>query len=120
MPAVKRIETLGALDEREIRAYPNGRSPKILETGERLVFQVSSHSRPDEFYRVDLEAENLLGACECPDFQFRQLKLRRSGYGQARCIHLHLVRSWLADKLIAAFVSEHREKHGRKQEWYDQ
>lgn len=46
--------------------------PDVLETGERMVFQVRSDDKPGKRYRVDLLANAGAGHCACPDFGIRR------------------------------------------------
>lgn len=44
--------------------------PGVRATGDNLVFQVQSDSRPSIWHRVDLAAFSGLGSCSCEIFQF--------------------------------------------------
>ena len=57
----------------------------VQATEDRNVFRVGvgAHAK-----RVDLEAANGLGWCECEDFAYRVIPLRNQGFKNATCKHI--------------------------------
>lgn len=71
--------------------------------GERWSFHVHSRSRPGLRHRVDLEAYNWNGACDCEDFNFnREPDLRRgaAAHDDWRCYHLRVARSFVMEEVF--------------------
>lgn len=71
--------------------------------GEPLRFRVDSDRRGIAPYFVDLEANDFVGQCDCPNFRMRMQPKVDEGE-IARCKHVLRARSFLLDTLIKAIA----------------
>lgn len=85
-----------------------GSMPTIEEckpvSGERWIFEIKSRSRPTQKpWRVDLEAYNWNGACDCEDFRFsreKDLTLGAKPGDDYRCYHILTARSYVMEEIF--------------------
>lgn len=78
-----------------------------------LTFHVSSESKEEEFYTIDMAEHEGNGVCTCRDFatrcepEFRQAQHIRE-YGQhnrTRCKHINAVVIWIGNEAIRRAIS---------------
>lgn len=72
--------------------------------GERWIFEIKSRSRPTQKpWRVDLEAYNWNGACDCEDFRMsreKDLTLGAKPGDDYRCYHILTARSYVLEEVF--------------------
>jgi hypothetical protein len=86
-------------------------SHEVKETGDRMVFEVSSNTTPGKTYRVDLTANNGAAECACKDWRTRRLKAIKAGAltltRETTCRHVRAACTYfLRDVLKAMAKSE--------------
>jgi len=123
MPAIDKRRPKPTVDppgvgESHTEHYANGHNCTIRETGDRLVYWVSSHTDPRKYYKVDLEANSHQGVCNCPHFEFRVVKARKEGFNKARCRHISILHDFLAKKVIDELARQYDKEYGRKDAWH--
>lgn len=73
--------------------------PNVRATGDNLVFEVQSSSRPSVWHRVDLACYSGHGACQCEHFQFflnKKIKSSEVPTERQECPHIAGARRYLA------------------------
>ena len=86
---------------------------KVKETQDRMVFSVSSESKPNKLYRVDLTSMNGFSQCSCADWAMRRCanisRGFRRGSREASCKHIRAARDHFLNGLLEAMAkSEER------------
>lgn len=75
---------------------------KITRIG-RGHYNAQSEHNPRVSYSVDIMANDILGSCECIDFQARRLQLYKqvkAPFDHFRCKHLRAVRNHVLNQLL--------------------
>lgn len=73
--------------------------PGVRSTGDNLVFEVQSDSRPSLWHRIDLGSYSGFGACTCEHFQFflnKKIKAAPVPVEKYECPHIRAARRYLA------------------------
>ena len=88
--------------------------PTVVASGtERMVYLVSSKSRPGSRYRVDLLANKGAGQCACRDWEIRRWPAIRDGKPmgtkETLCRHEILARRHFLNMLLQTLAKEELE-----------
>ena len=98
----------------ELLARQNGQDSPIpgVRIIEKLTFEVDSRSEAIP-RRVDLSEHNLMGVCNCPNFQTRP-PTERATY---QCWHIKRAQKWLMWAVLPILAELFQETHKEKETW---
>lgn len=82
----------------------------VLQTPERMVYEVESDTTEGRVYRVDLLANNGAGCCACTDFSARRQPAIRKGAmsltPDTTCRHLRAAHTYFLRGILKALAAE--------------
>jgi hypothetical protein len=89
-----------------------------------MTYDVDSHSRPEIRHRVEIDAWNGNGECQCEHFQIRLRPMLRAGVipigDNLRCHHIKEAREEFTTEFLRLVMARQKDNgHAKKHAWHN-